>query len=298
MNIQEIFNSRITSTITTDNSKMVNGIPPCQNVMFPILCSQQQNPYQYQPLIHVPTRTNAFTLGEVGASVDMLRAQMTELSNRMDAMESKFSEFKNSVSNDIYLLKNMFSQHSTELLHTRDAVECARAYTKDTNKLIEKQNNCIDKLEDAFYEHKILFTSSRQEKPAQNISLGMIRRRLSKVEDFTNEFYQQFENFKNLKDIILNLSDHVNECDQDISMIISKNNENFESQFKSSHYQNGDNKVLPPYPYPYPYNAIVDLDTYFSEYNDDNKDDDNKDYKNEEDLDVDVDVYLDYFEKL
>ena len=109
MNIEDIFNSGQGQSSPL-NSSVVNGTPPCQNIMFPnphpfFTSSQQQNPYQYQPLplIHVPTRTNTATLGEMGASVDMLRAQLMELSKRMDTMESRFSKFESSVSNDIFL---------------------------------------------------------------------------------------------------------------------------------------------------------------------------------------------------
>lgn len=59
--------------------------------------------------------------------------------------------------------------------------------------------------------------------------MSIIRRRLSRVEDFTNEFYEQFENFKTVKDIITGLSDHLNECDQDISSFVVKRNEKLES---------------------------------------------------------------------
>ena len=38
--------------------------PNCQNIMYPTLF---HNPYHYQPLIHVPTKTTAVTIGEVGA---------------------------------------------------------------------------------------------------------------------------------------------------------------------------------------------------------------------------------------
>jgi hypothetical protein len=132
---------------------------------------------------------------------------------------------------------------------------------KDTNDLIEKQDICIDKLADTFYEHNRLFSSRSQhqngiKKIAANIDLAMIRRRLSKVEDFTSEFYEQFEDFKSVKDTISNLSDHVNECDRDISLIVTKKNNNtaVASTF-----------TLPP---PYACNAMVDLDAYFSEYDD------------------------------
>ena len=144
----------------------------------------------------------------------------------------------------------------------RDVVECTRAHVKDTNDLIEKQDICIDKLADTFYEHNRLFSSRSQhqngiKKIAANIDLAMIRRRLSKVEDFTSEFYEQFEDFKSVKDTISNLSDHVNECDRDISLIVTKKNNNtaVASTF-----------TLPP---PYACNAMVDLDAYFSEYDDD-----------------------------
>jgi hypothetical protein len=151
----------------------------------------------------------------------MLRAQVTELSGRMDAVEFNLSEFKNSVSNDIFLLKSTLSEHATEMLNSRDIVEDTHAHVKKTNNLIEQQDVCIDRLAG-------IVSQSRMRTVASNVDLGMVRRRLSKVEDFTNEFYEQFESFKSVKEIITGLSDHVNECDQDISSFFVKRNEKLE----------------------------------------------------------------------
>jgi archaellum component FlaC len=245
MNIEEILKSRIA--------------PPCQNIMFPNPHSffspfqeerqrqeqwrQQQHPYQYQPMIHIPKKTTAATIGEVGASVDMMRAQLTELSRRMEGMESKFSEFKNSVSNDIYLLKSTLSEHATEVLNVRDCVEDTRTHVKKTKELIEWQDNCVDNLADALRrQNNCLHKKQQQQKKnvASNVGLGIIRRRLSKVEDFINEFYEQFENFKSVKEIITGLSDHINECDQDISSFVVKRSENLE--YVNTDAANGFNK--------------------------------------------------------
>ena len=120
---------------------------------------QKQNSYQNQPVINIPTRPTTATLGEVGASVELVRAQLAELSNRMEKMESAFSKFESSISNDLFLLKSTLSEHATELLHTKDAVESAFAHAKETNELIEQQNDCIDELADVFHEHNRVFSS-------------------------------------------------------------------------------------------------------------------------------------------
>jgi archaellum component FlaC len=255
--------------MSDSNMNMVNGTPPCQNIMFPnpypffppSSHPSLQHPYHYQPLIHVPTRTNAATIGEVGASVDMMRAQLTELSKRMDAMESNFSEFKNSVSNDMFLLKNTLSEHSTELLNVRDVAENAYGHASKMNDLVIQQNCCIGEMADATsrtihlcrkhlqVQKKVAFKSN-----VINVQLGIIRRRVSKIEEFTNDFYEQFESFKGVKDIITDLSDHINECDRDISSFIVKKNE----EINKNYYDDS--------------NSIVDtnlLNIYFSNYDDD-----------------------------
>jgi len=258
MNIEEILKS--------SHSSLVNGTPPCQNIMFPspsLFISpfqkqqeeqwQQQNPYRHQPLIHIPTKSST-TLGEVGASVDMLRAQLTELSRRMDAVEYNLSEFKNSVSNDIYLLKSTLSEHATELLNVRECVEDTRAHVEKTKELIERQDICVDNLADAVRQSNCLYKKQRHQKKivASNVDLGMVRRRLSKVEDFTNEFYEQFESFKSVKEIIADLSDHVNECDQDISSFVVKRNQKVHCHVNE--------------------NDVSNLNDYFSNYNSDHDD--------------------------
>ena len=274
-----------------------NGTPPCQNIMFPPLSlynyyneNYENNYNKYQPIINIPTRTSTATLGEVGASVELVRAHVTELSKRMESIEYGFSEFEKRVSSDISLLKNTLLEHSTELLKMGDNVDNTLAHVKNTNALIEHQDACIDKLMDAFHEHDRLYNKRRQQNGiktvATNIDLGMIRRRLSKVEEFTSEFYEQFENFKSVKDIISDLSDHITECDRDISSIVIKNIE--------SHRENdgGDNIISSALPY-----TMIDLDNYFSKYDnvddnvDDNKDVDDNQNHNDDNCDDD-------FEKL
>jgi hypothetical protein len=250
MNIEEIFNSRMAPTPPCHSSVENRMPPPCQNTMFP-------NPhhYQYQPLIHVPTRTNTATLGELGASVDMLRAQLMEISKRMDTMESRFSKFESSVSNDIFLLKSTLSEHATELLHIRDIAENTHAHVKKTNELIEEQDFCIDRLAD-------IIRQTGMKTVASNIDLGIIRRRLSRVEDFTSEFYEQFESFKSIKDIFSSLSDHIDECDQDISSFVMRKSDNIEFQ------SNDDGENINN-------NLETNLETYFSNYEEDEEGEDN-----------------------
>jgi len=231
MSVDKKFNSKL---VEAGCLNMINDIspPPCQNIMFPNLIYHKL--YEHQPLINVPIRTTVTTLSELGASIDMLRAQVVELSTRMDAAESNFSEFKKSISNDIIVMKNIVSEHSTELLDVKDVA--VNAYS-DMNKTIElslnlqskltlineEQNICIDQLVNAVFKNNHLNKNQQKNKETIKMSsdLGMIRRRLSKVEDFTSQFYEEFESFKSVKEIITVLSDHINECDRDISMMVS-----------------------------------------------------------------------------
>jgi hypothetical protein len=219
-------NNNNNNSNNNNNNNMVIGAPPCQNIMYPPPPPpphMYHNPYHYhQPLISIPTRTNTTTLGEMGASVDMFRAQMAELLERMDTMESKFSKLEKSVSNDIFLLKSTLSEHATELLNSRDVVEDTHTHVIKTNNLIEQQDVCIDRLAD-------IVSRSGMKTVASKIDLGIIRRRISRVEDFTGEFYEQFESFKSIKDIFSTLSEHIDECDRDISMMITKHNPMFEN---------------------------------------------------------------------
>lgn len=281
MNIEEILKSRIAST-SAGYSNVVNGIPPCQNIMFPNPYSffspssqpSLQHPYQYQPMIHIPTRTTEVTIGEVEASVDMLRAQLTELSKRMESMESKFSEFKSFVSNDICLLKNTLSEHSTELLNIRDVAENAYGHANKMNDLVVQQNCCIDEMANATSrtihlcrKHLQLQRKVSLKSNVANVQMGIIRRRVSKIEEFTNDFYEQFESFKGVKDIITVLSDHINECDRDISsFIVKKNEEIIKNDYDDNNIDTGDT------------NTNL-LNIYFSNYDDDDNDNIN-DYVN------------------
>jgi hypothetical protein len=210
-------------------------------------------------MVRVPTRTSSFTLGEVGASVELLRTQLSELFKRMELMESTFSEFKTSVSNDVFLLKSTLFEHSNELLNVRDVVDNTHNHVKQTHSLIETQNTCIGGLKGVVSKNNTLYEIQQKKneikKFAKNVDLGIIRRRLSKVEDFTTEFYEQFQSFKCVKDILFNLSEQIEECDRDISFLISKNNQNI-----------GDTDPLIQY-------NINDLNHYFSNYNSDTDND-------------------------
>lgn len=236
--------------------------------------SSSEHPYTYQPAVHIPIRTSSLTIGEVGASVDLIRTQLNELSKRMEMMESTFSHFQNCFLDDTYLLKNTLSEHSNELLNVRDVVDTTHEHVKKTHALIEEQDLCIDKLAHAVSKANGLYKRHQQQQEngikkvaTTNIQLGMIRRRLSKVEDFTTEFYDQFQSFKCVKDIILNLSEHLDECDRDISLIVTKNNEQVICH-PCDPYNNQDDRS--------------DLNNYFSNYNsddDNNGDDDGDDHQ-------------------
>lgn len=272
----------------------INCTPPCQNIMFPPLPLYNNNSYsQYQPIINIPTRTSTATLGEVGASVELVRAHVLELSKRMDSIEYKFSAFEKRASSDISLLKNTLLEHSAELLKMGDSVDNTLAHVKSTNALIERQDACIDKLTDAFYVHNRLYIKRQKQQQfgvATNIDLGIIRRRLSKVEEFTGEFYEQFENFKSVKDIISSLSDHVTECDRDISLMVTKNIETIEGRYEN----NNDNDIVASNLYQHA--VVSNLDNYFSHYDDnvdDNVDDNADDNQNHNNDNCDDD-----FEKL
>jgi hypothetical protein len=125
----------------------------------------------------------------------------------------------------MYLLKSTLSEHATELLNARDCVEDTLIHVKKTKELIERQDNCVDDLADAVNQSRMKMAV------ASNVDLGIIRRRLSRVEDFTGEFYEHFESFKSVKDIFSSLSDHIDECDRDISMMVTKDNLMFETSF-------------------------------------------------------------------
>jgi hypothetical protein len=249
MNIEDIF--RTTPMTTSMTTPMTTSI------------SAGGLLYQHQPLIHVPTRTTTTTLGELAASVDMLRAQVTELSKRMDAAECNLSEFKNSLSNDVFLLKSTLSEHATELLNVRDVAEMTYEHVKNTHALIKQQNDSIDGLANAVVD------SQNHKKWLHEQHAGIIRRRLSKVEDFTSEFYQHFDGFKNVKDILIGLSDQIEHCDKDISSLFINNND----ENKNYHHDNAifnETTVTDE--------NIVDLSSYFSNY--ENDDDDEHGEKN------------------
>ena len=281
-----------------NQSTMVNGTPPCQNIMFPnpfqfFPSSSLQHPYQYQPLIHVPTKQNSSTLGEVGASVDMLRAQVLELSKRMETMESRFSQFEKLISDDMFLLKNTLSEHSAELLNVRDVAENARDNVNKINESIVEQNYCIDEMADVVSrtihicrKHMQVQKQTSFKSSVENTQLGIIRRRLSKVEEFTNDFFEQFESFKGVKDIITGLSDHIDECDRDISLLFTKNYNEYEDGEGDDEEDDGNN-IQPIAPCVY---TVADLNDYFSKY-DDVDDVGGVGHVNKcDDVDVDVDV--------
>jgi hypothetical protein len=254
----------------SNESTIVKGTAHCKNIFSPnpfqvFTSSSSQHPYQYQPLIHIPTKQNSTTLGEMGASVDMLRAQVLDLSKRMETMESRFSHFETVVSDDIFLLKNTLSEHSAELLNVRDIAENACDNANKMNESIVQQSYCVDEMADAISKTIHLCRKQIQirkqasfKSSVENAQLGMIRRRVSRVEEFMNEFYEQFESFKHVKEIIVGLSDHINECDRDISTIVSKN-------YNEDDKKDNENDIQPIAPCAY---TVADLNDYFSKYED------------------------------
>jgi polyhydroxyalkanoate synthesis regulator phasin len=185
----------------------------------------------YIPMVNVPTLNKMPTHGEVVASIELLTATMKQFSARLDRIESRVNDWANLEvaermninEKNIDILKKQIIENDDKIISTNKDVDYAYVSIRDTNERVREDEKIIDRLTDMVSDHKSRIrhlkknSSSMSKKYAE---IGILRRRVSKVEDFNTEFVECFETPLHLKGIIMDMSSQMEECDRAVTMIV------------------------------------------------------------------------------
>lgn len=270
----------------------------------------------YIPMVNVPTLNKMPTHGEVVASIELLTATMKQFSARLDRIESRVNDWVNLEvaermninEKNIDILKKQIIENDEKIISTNKDIDYAYVSIRDTNERVREDEKIIDRLTDMVSDHKSRIRHLK--KNSSNMSkkyaeIGILRRRVSKMEDFKTEFIECFETPLHLKGIIMDMSSQMEECDRAVTMMVKygcgkceEYNVGYDHSNFCEYYKEMEEKSCDEI------HGIEDWKTveeYFKNYDDDNNDEnitENKERKNIERCD-DVDVEEeDEFEKL
>lgn len=194
----------------------------------------QQNPNihsSYIPMVNVPTTSRLPTQGEMVASIELLIAQVGELSRKIDRVESRVNDWVNLslaermiiAEKGITALKTCHNEHSAKIHTSEKEIDDLFGYLKEVKEDTNDNYKCIDRVSDVLSHHasKLRHAKQRSRDLAKKYAeIGILRRRVSKCEDFNTEFAECFEAPLKLRGVISNMSDKVDECDRTITYMV------------------------------------------------------------------------------
>ena len=189
----------------------------------------------YQPMVNVPTLNRLPTHGEVVASIELLIAQVGELSRKIDRVESRVNDWVNLslaermliAEKGISALKTCHNDNTQNIIGrfktTENEIDDLFGYIKEIKDDAREDIIRIDRFSDILTEHSSKLRHAKNK--TRNLTkkcaeIGVLRRRVSKCEEFNTEFVECFEAPLQLRGIISNMSDKVDECDRTITHMI------------------------------------------------------------------------------
>ena len=192
---------------------------------------QNYNPQFYTPLVNVPTLNRLPSHGELTASVELLIAHVTKFSNRLDRIESRVNDWVNLglaermmiVERDVDVLKKFHNENNTKIAATNIELDYAFVSIKCANERMIDNEKVVDRISDILAEHESRLRHYKQrcrDNAKKCAEIGILRRRLSKVEDFNTEFAECFESPSQLRGVVTEVSNHVEECDRTLTYMV------------------------------------------------------------------------------
>ena len=168
----------------------------------------QTNPYI--PMINVPTSSKLPSSGEIVTSIELLTKHVSDLSRKIDRIESRVNDWVNLqlaermhiAERGISALKTCHNDHDAKIAH----ISQHYLSEKDGTDLYERirdlvdqnddTNKCLDRFSDilAIHTRKLRHAKHRSRNLAKKYAeIGILRRRVSKVEENNTENAQCFE---------------------------------------------------------------------------------------------------------
>ena len=168
----------------------------------------QTNPYI--PMINVPTTSKLPSPGEIVASVELLTAHVSDLSRKIDRIESRVNDWVNLqlaermciAERGLSAIKTCHNDHDEKIEHISQHYltekDGADLYERIRDLLDQNDdaNKCLDRFSDILTTHarKLRHAKHRSRNLAKKYAeIGILRRRVSKVEENNTENAQCFE---------------------------------------------------------------------------------------------------------
>ena len=180
-------------------------------------------------MVNVPTTNRLPSHGELVASVELLIAHVTQVANRLDKIESTINDYladnhleerMTIAERGINALKTCNNENGTKIASTNIELDYAFDAIKCANERIVDNEKAIDRISDILAEHdsKLRHAKQRSRDNAKKCAeIGILRRRLSKAEEFTTEFVECFDTPSQLRGIVTQMSDQVEDCDRTLT---------------------------------------------------------------------------------
>lgn len=188
-------------------------------------------PHHYTPMINVPTTNRLPSHGELVASVELLIAHITQFSTRIDRIESRINDWVNlglaermiNAERGIGALKTCHNEHDTKIAATNIELDYAFDSIKCANERMVENEKVMDRVSDILEDHqsKLRHAKQRSRDLAKKYAeIGVLRRRISKVEEFNTEFAECFETPSQLRGIVSQTSDQAEDCDRTLTYMV------------------------------------------------------------------------------
>jgi hypothetical protein len=199
---------------------------------------QYHQSYPYTPMINVPTLSRLPSMGEMVTSIELLTKNVSDLSRKIDRIESRVNDWVNLglsermliAERGIDVLKTCSNDHDEKFERIATQIQY---HDKDMNEVYhriqdlvdqdEDTNKYIDRLSNILSEHtrKLRHAKDRSRDLSKKYAeIGILRRRISKTEEINTEFAECFETSAQLKSIISQMSNQVEECDKMVSNMV------------------------------------------------------------------------------
>ena len=188
-------------------------------------------PHHYTPMINVPTTNRLPSHGELVASVEILIAHITQFSNRVNRIESRINDWVNlglaermmNTERGIGALKTSHNEHDTKIAATNIELDYAFDSIKYANERMVENEKALDRASDILTDHESRLRHEKQR--SRNLAkkyaeIGILRRRVSKVEEFNTEFAECFETPSHLRSIVAQTSDQAEDCDRTLTYMV------------------------------------------------------------------------------
>ena len=125
-------------------------------------------------------------------------------------------------------LKTCHNEHSAKIHTAEGEIDDLFEHLKEAKEHTNDNDRYIDRITDILSEHtsKLRHTKYRSHDLAKKCAeIGILRSRVSKCEEFNTEFTECFEAPLQLRGVISQMSDKVDECDRTITYMIKYSNE-------------------------------------------------------------------------